>query len=285
MKHINTYLQTKLIRVPFLWNLLYKNQMPRRQRIENLELLKRYKDAYAGKRCFVIGNGPSLTSSDLDMIKDEICFGANKIFKIYHETQWRPTFVCIQDWKILDEMSQQELEYVAERADCIFMPACQYYNNIERGIESEKTIYIPRIIPDKKKRHYRFKKNVEKGFMDGSTVTYMSMQIAAYMGFKEIYLLGVDHNAPYRKDNKGHLIVNDLSVRAHFYQQVEDNYNPSIRPAAPWKDAMDRAYKCAELYSRKTKEFFIYNATRGGCLEEFKRVDLDTVMRKGNGDR
>ena len=50
--------------------------------------LRKYKSIHKGKRCFIIGNGPSLTGSELDLIKEEITFASNKIFNIYiHQTE------------------------------------------------------------------------------------------------------------------------------------------------------------------------------------------------------
>lgn len=37
-----------------------------------------------------------------------------------------------------------------------------------------------------------------------------------------------------------------------------------------------KAYEAAELYSREYG-FRIYNATRGGCLEVFERVNFDSL--------
>lgn len=37
----------------------------------NNENLKKYKNIHKGKRVFLIGNGPSLAQTDLDLIKDE----------------------------------------------------------------------------------------------------------------------------------------------------------------------------------------------------------------------
>ena len=56
--------------------------------------IRKYKDIGKGKRCFVIGNGPSLKVSDLERIKNEDCFAANRIFKIFPNTTWRPTSCC-----------------------------------------------------------------------------------------------------------------------------------------------------------------------------------------------
>ena len=41
-----------------------------------------------------------------------------------------------------------------------------------------------------------------------------------------------------------------------------------------------KAYQAAEVYSRKNGECRIYNATRGGRLEVFKRVDLDEIVNE-----
>ena len=54
--------------------------------------LKKYKDIHKGKRCFIIGNGPSLQMSDLEILykNKEICFGVNRIFLGFKDTEWRP---------------------------------------------------------------------------------------------------------------------------------------------------------------------------------------------------
>ena len=40
----------------------------------------------------------------------------------------------------------------------------------------------------------RFSNNASRLLYDSNTVTYIMIQLAAYMGFNEIYLLGVDCN-------------------------------------------------------------------------------------------
>lgn len=67
------------------------------KRKESNTYLNSVKDAYKGKRCFVIGTGPSLTKEDLELLKGEVTFASNRIFKIFNETDWRPTFYGIFD--------------------------------------------------------------------------------------------------------------------------------------------------------------------------------------------
>ena len=47
------------------------------------EKIKKLKDNYIGKRCFIIGNGPSLRIEDLNCLKGEYTFAANRIYEIF----------------------------------------------------------------------------------------------------------------------------------------------------------------------------------------------------------
>ena len=64
----------------------------------NEKKLKSMKDQHRGQRCFVIGNGPSLRISDLQVLHElgEICFGFNKIYLAFSETDFRPTYYVVE---------------------------------------------------------------------------------------------------------------------------------------------------------------------------------------------
>jgi hypothetical protein len=96
------------------------------------------------------------------------------------------------------------------------------------------------------------------------------LQLAAYLGFDEIYLLGVDHSnqfAEIRESShfEGYLTENEME----FYESKGmRNYRANV----------DLAYQKAERHALRNG-FRIYNATRGGELETFKRVDFDSLFR------
>ena len=54
------------------------------------------------KKCFIVGNGPSLKIDDLNRIyRNNICsFGLNLIYKMFSDTIWRPTFLAISDYTL-----------------------------------------------------------------------------------------------------------------------------------------------------------------------------------------
>ena len=58
---------------------------------------KALKNIHKGKRAFILGNGPSLEIEDLDKLKNEITFASNKIYLAFDQTDWRPTYYCVED--------------------------------------------------------------------------------------------------------------------------------------------------------------------------------------------
>ena len=97
----------------------------------------------------------------------------------------------------------------------------------------------------------------------GNTVIYDAIQIALYMGFSEIYLLGVDMTTGIRCEDKG----------SHFYESVNHKEVLGI-------GNMKEARKCLKYAGNRLEEFGIKlrNATRGGELEEIKRVNFDELF-------
>ena len=111
-----------------------------------------------------------------------------------------------------------------------------------------------------------FSKDISKVVYSGQTVTYSMIQFAAYMGFKEIYLIGVDCN--YSSNNS--VITQD----SYFDPRL---FNSQRSYAAPEVDTNLLAYaRAKEVCDREGIK--IYNATRGGKLEIFERADLDKVL-------
>ena len=102
---------------------------------------------------------------------------------------------------------------------------------------------------------------------------YDCLQFACYMGFKKIYLLGIDHNldgAPKENDH----FTKDYKVDVSFH-------NKSNLVKGNWycRDAVTRSFQSAAKYA-KSNGIEIYNCTRGGELEVFERKGFDEIMEK-----
>lgn len=247
-------------------------QLPDKDYDKNVEIIKSLKGAYKGKRCFIIGNGPSLTADDLDKLKGEYTFSSNRIFKIYNQTEWRPTFYCCQDGVVLDSIIQ-ELNDVLPQSKYAFISTTQYQKYHSSFKDLANLLWMPlRYVPPRK-NIYRFSECADKQIFEGLTVTYSCMQLAAYMGFSEIYLLGVDHNYPIEFDADGNIMSENKDVKSYF--GGEEAQNVAITP--PKVIEMSRAFISANKVS-KNRDFTIYNATRGGKLEIFERKNFDEII-------
>lgn len=222
---------------------------------KNKNLMK-FKDIHRGKRCFIIGNGPSLTYDDLECLHQhgEICFGVNRIYLSYEYTNWRPDYYVAVDYTIVQN----------DRFKI-------------RGLPGPKFIRHFYVMPDEwgQEDIYEFggisypigqpqlSFDISQGVYIGHTVVYDAMQIALYMGFHEIYLLGVDMTSGLHYQDEG----------AHFYKSPDTNENLGTGNTFEARRCIGYAAKVMEEEGKILK-----NATRGGELEEVSRIDFDSLF-------
>lgn len=226
-----------------------------------------YKDIYKGQRCFIIGTGPSLRPEDLEVLMEhnEICFGSNRIYEIFDQTIWRPTYYSNQDFHLIEKSSDK---IKALKCKQKFLPI-----DVKKFFEGENDITYFIL---KHKEYYPndadFSFDLTDFLGQGFTVTYGLIQIARYMGFKDIYLLGIDHNYAISLNEKGVPIYNN-DVKDYFEGAKASNIGMNLPRVAE----STVAYMTAERVS-KNSDFRVYNATRGGKLEAFERVDFNSLF-------
>lgn len=227
----------------------------------NYELCK-FKKLYQGKRCFIVGNGSSLSVKDLNRLykQKEICFGMNGIPIIFEKTLWRPNIYVCEDDKAMDLFGDSVLSSRIENiliadASKDFLEKTKEYDNVDVF-----HMTIEDYLPDKPS----FSDDMAKGLYCGYTVTYVCLQIAVYMGFREVYLLGIDFD----------YADGDTVEVKHFtngYHKDKGKINPCRRSENLLAYQAARQY--ADFHGIK-----IFNATRGGKLDVFERIDLDYLL-------
>lgn len=240
------------------------------------QYLKTLKGIHAGKRCFIIGNGPSLLATDLNKIIGEYSFASNRIYNIFENTSWRPTYYLATDPIFLKENSQKINEFemghkfiAAYRGDKVFGPLNQVTMVYGQGIEY--TIKKTALWNDK--RSY-ISEDISNHFCDGHTVTFYAIQLAIYMGFKEIFLMGIDNSYSIWLDEDGTVCHDDTVI--DWFDNKKD-VNRCISPQV----SVNYSYQIAREYC-DTHEITIRNATRGGKLEMFERVDFDSLFESSD---
>ena len=240
--------------------------------------IKKFKNKYYGKRCFIIGNGPSLKAEDLEMIKDEYSFAANRIHLMYDKTNWRPTFYMCQD----QHMLVSECEHISSMSGYKFVAFNPMINN-NLDIKGVMAYLLDDRDYCERTMDIGFSEDCSKSVFDASTVTYSSMQLAVYMGFKEIYLLGVDHRYKFTVD-KNRKITEHKGVKTYFDDKYRDAYKVFEKKKGTVltvydMEAVNSAYTKAKKVAEKHNGA-IYNATRGGDLEIYKRVNLEDLFKE-----
>ncbi len=244
------------------------------------KLIQGFKDIHRGERCFVIGNGPSLTPQDLDKLKDEITFGSNRIFCIYPQTQWRPTYYCSFD----DRCVSQEIGRI--KAGGSYDKFLNYDPGIKYGRSPEDHIYYLvfngkfHVRPDETRMDYTLSDDIAKYATWVPSVTINAIEIAIYMGFTEIYLLGIDHQYMIQSDHKGKAhgaLYRNETVQSSYFAGMNDEKGNVITSSVYDPDVATLGYKVAKRFAER-RNVHIYNATRGGKLEVFERVDFDNVI-------
>ncbi len=232
-------------------------------------LLSAIRNRHYGKRCFIIGNGPSLRTEDLERLRPEYSFGSNKIFLGYNETTWRPTFYSVEDYLVARQNRKAirsltgSLKFFPFYCDSFFLPVRDAIYYRLTFLQEGDPAY-PWFGDDA----------VKRGFCFGYTVIYSQMQLAWHMGFRQLYLLGTDFSYDYESKSKTHEELVGRGEKNHFhkdYRKAGEKWNK------PNMKMMLLAMDHAEAASRRMG-FRIFNATRGGKLEAFERVDFDSLF-------
>ncbi len=225
----------------------------------------RMKNKHKGKRCFIIGNGPSLKPEDLEKLKGEFTFSSNKIYKIFDRTTWRPTFYMVVDPIVLEENVEDinEIEAITKftlRGYKDLFKADIYFNN--NLYETERGTFSTKIM---------------ESLYSSGTVSYHLLQIAYYMGFSEVYLIGHDYNF------KGAISrTKDLS-----FLRNEDNSKIYFSEDYIRSDEKKAGQAPEEMYigMEKAKHVFegsmrhVYNASRFSYLDVFEKRNFETIWR------
>jgi hypothetical protein len=247
------------------------------------EEIARFKGLHGGRRCFVIGNGPSLRTDDLDKLRahGEITFASNRIDRAFPYTDWRPDY-----YTAIDPGMYNDVPFIAGiEAGTIFLPCPEQWflgdaAAMRAALDAGKSkVRYFHFIGGCEADCNSFSASVARAIYSYASVTTTLLQMAAYVGCSEIYLIGVDNTPGNVHGNK----EDYLSAKSHFYEESDEDFERVVKIAHTvlGTDArmkgVETACRYAEKYSRE-HGFRIYNATRGGVLEAFERVDFDGLF-------
>jgi Protein of unknown function DUF115 len=249
-----------------------------RQAAELLSRNERFRDLHRGRRCFVIGNGPSLSKQDLRPLADETTIVVNAFWKHPLVTHIVPTYYCLADPLLFDgsEVSRRFLSTASARIvqATIFVPLSGLADVVAGVLPKERTCFFKQSgsLADRFFRDIDFTRAVP----GVQNVAQTGIELALFMGCSPIYLLGLDHDW-----------LSHVGPDRHFYEGLaglEDHGNV-VKTLAEfgYRRNMESQLELWQAYENLSRigaglGCRIENATRGGFLDVFPRASYEEVV-------
>lgn len=227
---------------------------------KSIRKIRKLKNKYIDKRCFIIGNGPSLKKTDLSLLKSEYTFGLNRIYLLFDKIGFSTNFLVVVNNLVIGQ-SAKEIDKVS---------AIKFISwKGRKYVKMDKNTLFIRSLAKQ-----GFSKNIEGGVWEGTTVTYVAMQIAYYLGFEKVILVGVDHR--FKSGGSPHQeILSRGKDRNHF---STDYFGKGYKWHYPDLKTAEFAYKMAkEHFENDGRE--IVDATIGGKLRVFEKVRYKSLFK------
>ncbi|GJD21806.1 hypothetical protein RIVM261_067620 [Rivularia sp. IAM M-261] len=247
------------------------------------------KNKHHGERCFILATGPSIKEQDLSLLKGEICIGVSHFFLHKDIKIIRPQYHVLAPYhypfnfdtltKVFDGLN----EHYSEDVNYFFGHTHYEYSIFnflkENPQVRKKNTYFINYCYSQVLNEHNYKNNNIWNICNSPfairTVIYIAIQIALYMGCKQIYLLGCDHD-----------YLNDTNrvTNHHFYKEedgISDAEHLSYFTTERWFEEYYlrwHQYRLMREYA-ELKGCQIFNATKGGMLDVFRRVDLSKLLQ------
>jgi hypothetical protein len=234
-------------------------------RRESIARLAALKDAHKGKRAFIIGNGPSLKQTDLSKLKNEFTFGLNRIYLMFAELGFTTSYLV--------SVNDLVIEQCAAEIAALPMPkflswrSSRFFRSLPPSSFSLPTfLYTTYDNPT-------FCPNATSRLWEGATVTYVALQLAFYMGFEQVILIGVDHN--FTTQGKANTtITSDGDDPNHFSGQY---FGKGFRWQLPDLETSEIGYRMARMAYQQAGRSIV-DATVAGKLTIFPKADYDSLF-------
>lgn len=242
---------------------------------------RKFKNIHNGQRCFILGNGPSILKEDLTPLKDEICFSVSNFYKHPLYPIIQPYYHCVPN--IAPSLTESDVvSWFTE------MHEKTLNATIFLGFRQKAVLHQHKLFPGRNVNYLlmeamrpvegRRVRELSGNLINPQSVSIMCLILSLFMGFKKIYLLGIDHD---------HLRTGRYD---YFYDRKEMIFkDPSVtsdgKLAVPLIDDFKATFKLWQQYIlinevAKKKGAEIINLSQGSYLDVFRFDHLSNVLGK-----
>lgn len=227
----------------------------------NLFTLGGFHNLHRMERCFIVCNGPSLNRMNLNLLRNETVIGLNKIHLGLARFGFYPSYLVVVNPKVAEQSHQEisnmtAIKFIGARAASFFPTDALTY-------------HVPILDPP-----VAFSKDITAGLREGGTVTHAALQIAFFLGFTEVIIVGMDHRysftgTPHEAQYLEGRDPNHFSSN-YFRDQTWDN--PNLKRS---EDSYAEARRIYEAAGRR-----IVDATVNGACTVFEKCDYKTIVAR-----
>ncbi|MDQ8193294.1 DUF115 domain-containing protein [Coraliomargarita sp. SDUM461004] len=246
----------------------------------NFKHLKALDSKHLGQKAVIIGMGPSLQLTDVEILKDVTTFACNKIYLCFPETNWRPDYYSVNDVHVARN-NQEEILNADFGKNCQTLHSCIVAN--ELGSHQNPIIY-----------HYfrnfkhlqaqpkpGFTKSLQMGIRSGGcSICIDQIQLAYLMGFSEVYLIGIDFSFDVKpqtitEESESGKVLKSAGEQNHFHK----NYRkPGEKWTVPKLEEQRQAFaQCRTIFEASGRK--LLNASRHTKLDVLEQVEFDQIFK------
>ena len=290
---------------PFLLNQLqyakaYAKFLPYKKFVKHNQF---YKDVHKKNRCFILGTGKSIDSEDIMLLKNEIVIGINSfinhsnffdlfnsdtvkyyftapIHDPYTEENWKDHFIEIENKLPINTINifginnyHPNSKYIVDKYDLFKNRKILWYF---ANVVNNTPAYKPSL------KDFNLTSNIWSSY----TGSILALVTALYMGFKSIYLLGMDHDYFLHKPGEARFKGIDTSAVSLKIEKkvllekhsIDNDQNRNSYMTEEF-DALSEIF----LQYQRIDNLFpnrIYNLSKQSLLDIFPFVDMQEVISR-----
>lgn len=230
------------------------------------------KGIHRGERCFIVLNGPSLNNYDLTRIKNEFTICTNYFYQTDYFDAINPNYYCITDSNFFNvKKNFEQIDHVENILrtgnDCKFIFNIKYVESFKMT----DTVYVtyskhmPNIL-NTANRLESFSSNF-------ISVSLYAMNVAIYLGFSEIFLLGYDFEpgilSHFYKDN-------DAESKSKEKQKLETSKEDVCSKYWQYAIAQYQNYYFNDFAKRKGVK--IFNCNKSSNVRSYDFIDYEKIF-------
>lgn len=259
---------------------------------------KELKNLYRGQRCFVLGNGPSLNTEDLTQLQNEYVFTVNQCMRRSDFKDIKTNFHFWADPIFYNsDMSKAEnieMLDVFRRVNAgnsnpkCFIPIAGKKFVLENHLDKIADFYYfypsQAMYPGMKK-DFKFESNAPAF----GTVVQYCIAMAIYMGFTQIYVLGIDGTGIITNINSA--LKNDVSKSYGYEMTLNEKKRLQAMMENSSIEAFVRTYLQELVGYRYLREYCekrgieLVNCSSHSAIQALPKRSLESVLKNNENDQ